>query len=90
MSIKMKFAAVALAAVTLGSATFATTGAAEAKKWGWGPGVGIGLAAGALIGAGIASSAYAGPSYVYYGPRCHWVRQYDSWGYYAGKVRVCD
>lgn len=86
MSTKIKFAAVALAAVTLASATFATTGQAEAKKWGWGPGV---FAAGALIGAGIAAHSYYGPHYVYGGPRCKWIRQYDSWGYYIGKARVC-
>ena len=65
---------------------------AEAKKWGkhhghsWG---GVGLAAG-LIGAGIAAHAYAGPNYVYVGGRrCHWVRQYDDFGSYMGKVKVC-
>ena len=89
MSMKLKFAAVALAAVTLGTATLATTGEAEAKKWGWGPVVGIGLATGAFIGAGLAANSYYGPHYVYAGPRCKWVRQYDAWGYYVGKARVC-
>lgn len=97
MSTKTKFAAVALAALTLGATVVASTGAAEAKKWhphhhgygygyGWG---GVGLAAG-LIGAGIASHAYAGPNYVYVGgPRCRWVRQFDDFGSYVGKVKVC-
>jgi hypothetical protein len=89
MSTKIKFAAVALAAVTLASTTFVTTEQAEAKKWGWGPGIGVGIAAGALIGAGIASSAYSRPTYVYDGPSCRWVRQYDAYGYYLGKTRVC-
>ena len=65
---------------------------AEAK---W-KGVGIGLAAGAIIGAGLAGAAYAhGP---YYGPhyvahdyrRCRWVARYNSWGHYIGRTRVCS
>jgi hypothetical protein len=89
MSITTKIAAVALAAVTLGAATFATTDHAEAKKWGWGPGIGLGLATGALIGAGLAANSYYGPSYVYAGPYCKWVPQYDAWGNYMGKAKVC-
>jgi hypothetical protein len=89
MSTGTKIAAMALAAVTVASTVAAGTSEAEARRWGWG-GVGLGLAAGAMIGAGIASSAYAEPSYVYVGgPRCRWVRQYDGYGYYVGRARVC-
>jgi hypothetical protein len=92
MSITTKFAAVAIAAVTLGAAMSATTGTAEAKKWhghgGWGWG-GAAVAAG-LIGAGIASHAYASDYYYVGGPRCRWVRQFNSWGHYVGKAKVCN
>lgn len=89
MSSKTKIAAVALATLTLGTSMLATSSEAHARRWGWG-GVGLGLAAGAVIGAGIASRSYYEPSYVYVdGPRCRWVRQFDSFGYYVGKTRVC-
>jgi hypothetical protein len=93
MSIRTKFAAAALAAVTLGAAMSATTGTADAKMWhhhhhGWGWG-GAGLAAG-LIGAGIASNAYASDGYYGGAPRCRWVRQFDGWGNYIGRAKVCN
>jgi len=84
---KTKIAAALIAALTLGTTAIATTGQAQAKGWGWG-GVGLGFAAGAMIGAAAASSAYAGPDYVYV-PRCRFVRQFDSWGNYIGSARVC-
>jgi hypothetical protein len=92
MSTRTKLAAVALAAITLGASMAAATGSAEAKKWhhhhgyGWG---GVGLAAG-LIGAGIASNAYGSSYYYAGGPRCRWVRQFDDWGRYVGKAKVCN
>jgi hypothetical protein len=93
MSTRTKFAALALAAVTLGASMVAATGSAEAKMWhhhhgGWGWG-GPALAAG-IIGAGIASSAYASNYYYVNGPRCRWVRQFDNWGNYVGKAKVCN
>jgi hypothetical protein len=93
MSTRTKFAAVALAAITLGASMVAATGSAEAKNWnhhhgGWGWG-GVGLAAG-LVGAGIASNAYASDYYYAGGPRCRWVRQFDNWGHYVGKAKVCN
>ena len=88
MSTKTKIAACLLAALTLGTSVLATSGEAQAKGWGWG-GVGLGIAAGAMIGAAAASSAYSGPAYVYDGPRCRFVRQYDSYGYYIGTTKVC-
>lgn len=85
MSIRSKIAAAALAAVTLTGAMAVTSQDAHASKFG--VGLGVGIAAGALI----ASGAYAhGYHYGYYAPvRCHWVKRYDAYGYYIGKVRVC-
>ncbi len=87
---KTKFAAVALAALTLAAATTATTHQAEAGNR-WGVGLGVGLAAGALLGAAAASNGYAAPAYVT-GPAyrdCRYVRRIDAWGY-ARVIRVCD
>jgi len=86
---KTKLAAVALAALTLG--TTALMSAADAKPWGyhhhhhhgwgWG-GVGLGLATGAYFA--------SQPDYVYVdGPRCRWVRQFDDFGRFVGKAKVC-
>jgi hypothetical protein len=79
------FAVVALAGATFASTMIATTDEAQAQRR-WGPAVGIGIAAGVLAGAAIANSgpAYASPV------RCGWVDQYDRWGNYMGRVRVCD
>jgi hypothetical protein len=90
MSTKTKIAAVALATLTLGTTVLAGSGEAQAHRWGWG-GVGLGVAAGALIGAGIASRSYYEPNYAYVdAPRCRWVRQFDAYGYYVGKSKVCN
>jgi hypothetical protein len=90
MSTTTKIAAVALAAVTLGTTVLAGSGEAQARGWGWG-GVGLGVAAGAVIGAGLATRSYYEPNYVYVdAPRCRWVRQFDANGYYAGKTKVCN
>ena len=89
MSIKTKIAAGALAALTLTTAIAATSGEAQARpRWGW---IGAGFAAGALIGAAAASSAYAGPGYVV-GPayrECRYVERFDRWGNLR-VVKVCD
>ena len=83
MSIKTKFAAIALA-------TLAVTGAmassqAQAKPLHWG--VGAGLVGAAIVGTAIAAS---GPGYYNDGyRRCGWVRQYDAFGNYVGRVRTC-
>jgi hypothetical protein len=77
---KPKITAVTLAALTLAGTLAATSGSAQAHSH-WGTGVGIGIAAGALIGAAAASSAYAGPVYVTPGYRdCRLVERYDRWG----------
>jgi hypothetical protein len=86
MSTKTKIAALALAALTLGAAVTATTGEAQAHSR-WGVGLGIGVAAG-LIGAASYNS-YAGPAYYYGYRRCHYVPQYDAYGYYIGTTKVC-
>lgn len=89
MSIKTKIAAAAIAALTLTAGIAATTNQAHAGSHGGA--VGIGIAAGLLAGAAIANNAYAQPSYVVdYGyRRCGWVRQFDAYGNYIGRVRSC-
>jgi hypothetical protein len=84
-----KFIAAALAAATLAGSVLATTGTAQAGSRG--VGLGLGIAAGALVGAAVVNNAYAGPTYVVREHRrCHWVRNYDGYGYYVGKTRVCN
>jgi hypothetical protein len=89
MPITTKIAAVSLAALTMGAVL--TAGQAQAR--GWGVGLGVGLGVGALVGAAAASSYgpyYGGPAYVVapgYRP-CHWVRQFDAYGNYAGRACV--
>ncbi len=87
MSIKTKIAAVAIASLTLTGGIAAST---QAEAGYHGGGVGIGIAAG-LLGAAIVSNAYAQPAYVVDGGyrRCGWVRQFDAYGNYMGRVRSC-
>ena len=88
MSIKTKIAALAVAALTLTGGIAATTQEAHAGKFHHhnGVGIGVGLAAGALFAA-AASNAYANDYYGY--RRCGWVRQFDAYGNYIGRVRNC-
>ena len=88
MSIKTKIAALAVAALTLTGCIAATTQEAHAGKFHHhhGVGIGVGLAAGALFAA-AASNAYANDYYGY--RRCGWVRQFDAYGNYIGRVRSC-
>lgn len=86
MSTKSTIAAAALAALTLTTAFAATSGEAQARHR-HGVGIGIGIAAGALIGAAVASSAYAEPAYGY--RDCRYVERYDRWGNLR-VVRICD
>ncbi len=89
MSIKTRIAALAIAAVALTGGITATTQQAQAGGFhhhhGRGLGIGVGLAAGALFAA-AASNAYA-DDYGY--RRCAWVRQFDAYGNYIGRVRSC-
>lgn len=89
MPIKTKLAATLIAAFTLTGGVAATTSQAQAGNHGGA--VGFGIAAGLLAGAAIANNAYAQPAYVVdYGPRrCGWVRQFDGYGNYIGRVRSC-
>lgn len=96
MSKFTKIAAATLAALTITAVVSVSSTEAQAKH-GWGP-AGIGLAAGAIIGAAAASSAYGYHPYYYGGPvyvsgpgyvRCHWERRYNAWGHYVGKRRIC-
>ena len=87
MSTKTKFAAAALAVLTLGATAIASTSDAQAHGWGWG-GSGVGIAAGALLGAAVAST----PTYVVSTGfrRCHLVPRYNVYGNYIGATRVCS
>ena len=88
MSFKSKIAA-ALAVVTLAGGLAVPTSSAQAGH-GWGF-VGAGLVGGAIVGSAIAanSAAYGGTYYVDGYRRCRWERQYDSYGFYVGTVKVC-
>lgn len=82
MSIKTKFAALALATLAV-TGTIASTTQAQAKPLHWG----AGLVGAAIVGTAIAAS---GPGYYYDGyRRCGWVRQFDAFGNYIGRVRTC-
>jgi hypothetical protein len=85
MSIKSKIAALALAALAVTGSMASTTTSAEAKGLGWGIGAG-------LVGAAIVGSAIAANDGTYYGGyrRCGWVRQFDAYGNYMGRVRTCN
>jgi hypothetical protein len=89
MSTKTKFAAFALAALVSAGAIASST-QAEAK----GPGPAFAVGAG-LLGAAVVGSAIAANNGYYYADgyhyrRCGWVRQYDGFGNYVGRVRTCD
>ena len=86
MSIKTKIAALALATLAVTGTIASTTTQAQAKpfnKLGWGIGAG-------LVGAAIVGTAIAASNDGYYdGYRCGWVRQFDAYGNYMGRVRTC-
>jgi hypothetical protein len=86
MSIKTKIAAVALATLAV-TGSIASTTKAEAHGFGWGIGAG-------LIGAAIVGGAIAASSDGYYYDagyrRCAWVRQFDAYGNFIGRVRTCN
>ena len=67
----------AVAALALG-ATVVATSQAQAHPHFHGPGF-FPFVAGAIVGAAVADS-YS----------CHWVRQYDQWGNYLGRAKVCN
>lgn len=69
----------ALAVVTVTSSLIASTGQADAQFRRWGPAA---IAGAFIAGAVIANS---GPY-----ERCGWLRRYDRWGNYRGRVWVCN
>jgi hypothetical protein len=84
MSIKTKLAALALAALAVTGGIASTTTQGQARGLGWG--VGAGLVGAAIVGSAIAASN----PYPYYGYRhCGWVRQFDAFGNYIGRVNTC-
>ena len=86
MSIKTKFAALALATLAVTGAIASTT-QAQAKPLGLGY-VGAGLVGAAIVGTAIAAS---NDGYYYDGyRRCGFVRQFDAYGNYIGRVRTCN
>ena len=86
MSIKTNIAAVVLAALVVTGGIASTTTSAEAKGLGWG--IGAGLVGAAIVGSAIAAS---NDGYYYDGyRRCGWVRQFDAYGNYMGRVRNCN
>ena len=56
-----------------------------------GQGLGWGIGAG-LVGAAVVGSAIAASDGYYYRGyrRCGWVRQFDAYGNYMGRVRTCN
>jgi hypothetical protein len=92
---KKTFAAAAVALVTIGAASTATTTAAEAGYWRRNPGwaIGAGVVGGLALGAALASRpAYAAePIYDEPQPRrvCSFVERVNSWGDVIGSRRVC-
>ena len=88
MSIKTKIAALALAALAVtGTHRFHHhSGRGQAARLGWG--IGAGLVGAAIVGSAIAAS---NDGYYYDGyRRCGWVRQFDAYGNYIGRVRTCN
>jgi cobalamin biosynthesis protein CobD/CbiB len=85
MSIKTKFAALALATLAVTGTIASSTTQAQAKPLGWG--IGAGLVGAAIVGTAIAASndGYYHDGY----RRCGWVRQFDAFGNYIGRVRTC-
>jgi hypothetical protein len=77
----------ALALLTLAGSLVTPTSSAQAGH-GWG--FGAAFVGGAIVGAAVANgAAYGGTYYVDGYRRCRWERQYDSYGFYVGTVKVC-
>jgi hypothetical protein len=82
MKTKIKFAA-ALTALTVAATLAMPSSEAQARRWGLG--LGLGLASGVVIGSALAAQ----PVYVGGVRRCFWQSQFDGFGNYLGKVKVC-
>jgi hypothetical protein len=87
MSIKTKIAAAALATLAITGSLASTTTQAQAGGGGIGWGIGAGI-----LGAAVVGSAIAANNGTYYGGyrRCGWVRQFDAYGNYMGRIRTCN
>jgi hypothetical protein len=86
MSIKTRTAALAVAGLAL-TGSMASTTQAQARGFGLGRGIGAGLLGAAVVGSAIAvNDGYYYDSY----RRCGWVRQYDAYGNFIGRVRSCS
>jgi hypothetical protein len=86
MSIQTKIAALAVAALAV-TGSLASTTQAQARGFGLGWGVGAGLLGAAVVGSAIA----ANDGYYYDGyRRCGWVREFDAYGNFIGRVRSCN
>jgi hypothetical protein len=83
MSIKTKIAALALAGLAVTGSLASTTQAQAKPNW-----VGPAILGAAIIGT-AAVAASNGPYYDGY-RRCGWVRQFDAYGNYMGRVRTCN
>ena len=86
MSFKTRIAALALAAIAATGSIASTVTSAEAHGFHPGWGIGAGLVGAAVVGSAIAASNPY-PSYGY--RHCGWVRQFDAYGNYVGRVRSC-
>ena len=85
MNTKSKIAG-ALAVLMLAGSLGIPASSAQARG-GWG--IGAAIVGGAVVGAAIANEAAYGGYYVDGYRRCRWERQYDSYGFYVGTVKVC-
>jgi hypothetical protein len=86
MSIKTKIAAFALTALVAVGSLASSTHQADAKPFGFGWGVGAGIVGAAIVGSAIAAS---NDGYYDGYRRCGFVRQFDAYGNYIGRVRTC-
>ncbi|KJC57724.1 hypothetical protein UP10_28085 [Bradyrhizobium sp. LTSPM299] len=90
MSIKSRIAAIALTALAVTGTIASTTSQADAKPFGLGWGVGAGIVGAAVVGSAIAAENSYNDGYYNDGyRRCGWVRQFDAYGNYIGRVRSC-
>ena len=90
MSIKSRIAAIALTALAVTGTIASTTSQADAKPFGLGWGIGAGIVGAAVVGSAIAAQNSYNDGYYNDGyRRCGWVRQFDAYGNYIGRVRTC-
>lgn len=88
MSIKTKIATLAIAALAVTGGIAATT--QEAAAGPHGGHIAAGLIGAAVVGTAIAASTAPAYAYGYRTHRnCGWVNQYNAFGMYVGKTRVC-